>query len=124
MTEAAYSRAHAPALALARPDVPPRSLARQVLSSVLKQMRARSGLIWIGVLAVCAVWAPMIANSHPILMKRGGVISSPLLRHLTPSDVILQAAFWVAIVLWFVRIRVLTKAMVFGAAIVLASVLS
>ncbi|MGC4106182.1 MAG: hypothetical protein QM753_07475 [Thermomicrobiales bacterium] len=38
---------------------------------------------------VCAPCPPLLANSHPLLMKSGGAWSSPLIRHLTAADVIL-----------------------------------
>jgi peptide/nickel transport system permease protein len=50
---------------------------------------ARLGLLWIVAIAFCALFAPLLANSHPLLMKAQGAWSSPLLRHLTPADVIL-----------------------------------
>src|SRR5438093_5486263 len=113
MTEAAIATRHAPDLALARPDVPPKSLSRQVLSAVLRRVGARIGLTWIALLATGAVFAPVIANSHPILMKRGGRISSPMLHYLTPSDVVLQVAFWCAIVLYFLHVRFSAKFLTF-----------
>jgi peptide/nickel transport system permease protein len=50
-----------------------------------------------------AVFAPFLANSHPLLLSQGGQISSPLLRYLTPADVILLALFFAILVLGLTR---------------------
>src|SRR5215213_2027894 len=80
---------------------PARTYSRQVLRLTLRRIGARLGLVWIALLVLCAVFAPLLANTHPILMKQGGRWSSPLLRHVAPEDVVLQVSFWSAIVLWF-----------------------
>lgn len=54
---------------------------------------ARVGLICVTVVAFCAVFAPLLANSHPFLMKMDGKWSSPMLRHATPTDAVLLVAF-------------------------------
>lgn len=69
--------------------VPARSYARQVLADTFAGWRARLGALWIGVLVLMAVFAPFIANSNPILLKMNGKWSSPLLKSLTPVDVLL-----------------------------------
>ncbi|HZZ42666.1 MAG TPA: ABC transporter permease [Tepidisphaeraceae bacterium] len=106
-----------------RPDVAVKALYQQVLASVFRQGSARTGIFWIVSLVALAVFAPFLANTHPLLMKRGGVVSSPLLRHLTPSDVILVVAFFTAVVLWFFkRVRLTVKAIIFVVVLVVASV--
>ena len=67
--------------------------ARMVLGEAFQHWSARLGLIWIGVIALFAVFAPFIANSHPYLIKVDGMVSSPLLRYLTPADVIILVIF-------------------------------
>jgi peptide/nickel transport system permease protein len=84
-------------------EAPPRSFTRQITRLTLKGLGARTGLSWILILVIFAIFAPFLANSHPILMKEGGRWSSPLLRSLTAIDVVLQVAFWAAAALWFVR---------------------
>src|SRR5690242_5071120 len=75
------------------PDVPPpempRTFARQALADTFSRTGARVGLAWVIILAFCGVFAPFIASSHPVLVKMDGRWSSPLLRHLTPADVVL-----------------------------------
>ena len=70
----------------------PRSYAARVVLDTLGRTGAKLGAAWIAVLAVLAVFAPLIASSHPIVVKMDGQWSSPMLRHLTPADVTLLAA--------------------------------
>ena len=65
--------------------------------------RARVGSVWIVVLAFLGVFAPFLANSHPLLMKMDGRWSSPLLENLTQVDVVLLVALLATIVLLFLR---------------------
>lgn len=81
------------------PEQPPeaqssvsRSLFRQAVADTLSNSFARAGLCWLLILAFFAVFAPFIANTHPIAMKVGGTWSSPLLKNLTPSDVLVLIA--------------------------------
>jgi peptide/nickel transport system permease protein len=76
---------------------------RQVIGGVLRSWTARLGLLWVALLALAAVFAPVLANSQPIALKQDGRWSSPMLAALTPADVILQAAFWSAVVLAALR---------------------
>lgn len=82
---------------------PPRPLAVQAVHDTLRSTGARLGLIWVSLLAFCGIFAPFIANSHPIAMKVNGEWSSPMLRHLTPVDVVLVVTALAAVVLAFVR---------------------
>jgi peptide/nickel transport system permease protein len=80
-----------------------RSFGRRVFDDMIARRGARVGLAWIGVLAFLAVFAPFIANTHPLLMKMNGSWSSPLLEHLTQTDVTLLVTFFAAIALLFLR---------------------
>lgn len=79
-----------------------RSYAAQVVREVLSRWGARLGIAWIGVLVIVAVFAPFLANSHPLLVNEGGEISSPLLHHLTAADVTLLIIFFVVVALFFI----------------------
>ena len=83
----------------------PRSIGRQAVIDTLSRTGARVGLGWLGILAFFAVFGPFIANTHPMVMKAEGHWSSPMLRSLTPADVLLLIATAVAVVLsigrWF-----------------------
>ena len=70
-----------------------RSFAARVLRSTFVRLGARVGALWIGVLMVAAAFAPLIANTHPLLMRAGGRLQSPALAHLTTADVVLMCMF-------------------------------
>lgn len=73
---------------------PVRSLLGQAVHDTFGQTGARLGLAWIAVIAVIGVFAPLIANSHPFVLKlKGGGISFPMIRHLTAVDVCLFMYF-------------------------------
>src|SRR2546429_9419476 len=74
-----------------------RGFVAQVLFDTFANKRARFSAIWIGFLVFCAVLAPFLANSHPLLLKAEGHWSSPALRNLTATDVILLAITFVAL---------------------------
>jgi len=82
--------------------IPSRSYSGQVIHAVLHRLGAILGLIWIFALVFFAVFAPLIANSHPYLMREYGRWSSPMLAHLTAADVILQTLLWSGAVLYFI----------------------
>jgi len=79
------------------------SFARRVARDTTRQLGARIGLGWVAVVAVLAVFAPFIANSHPYLMVADGAWSSPLVTHLTWLDVVLLVAFAAVLVAWRLR---------------------
>src|SRR5436305_484483 len=66
-----------------------RGFLRQAALDTWARWGARVGSVWIIAVAFGAAFAPFIANSYPYLVKVGGHWSSPLLRHLTPTDVII-----------------------------------
>jgi len=71
--------------------------ARRVLRDTFRRTGARLGLAWIAVLVLFAVFAPFLANSHPILLSQNGHISSPLLTFLGAGDVVLLLSFFLGI---------------------------
>lgn len=73
---------------------PANSQTAQLARQVFRRWGARIGLVWILLLAIIAVFAPFIASSHPLLLMEDGRLSSPVLVHLTPGDVILLAVFF------------------------------
>ncbi len=85
------------------PNMPARGMVRRVLGATFTRTGAVGGLIWIVLLVLLAVFAPLLANSHPILMSRDGTVSSPLLSHLTAVDITLLVAFFSALLLAGVR---------------------
>jgi len=81
---------------------PSQGFARRVLRDTFARTSARIGLAWITLLLLFAVFAPFLANSHPLLISQGGQLSSPLLAHLSPGDVALLGAFLLGVGLAFV----------------------
>ena len=83
----------ATAAATDRASLRRRGYAARVLKSTFVRLGARVGALWIGVLMVAAAFAPLIANTHPLLMRAGGRLQSPALAHLTTADVVLMCVF-------------------------------
>ena len=102
---------------------PPRSFVRQAIADTFKRTGARAGLAWVLILAFCGVFAPFLANSHPLLLKTDGRWSSPQLRYLTAPDVILLVgAAAVAFAALFMRRQPAGRRVVVVLATVLASI--
>lgn len=105
-----------------RPERPaaPRTPAQRVLADLVKDWGARVGLAWIVVIAFLGIFAPLLANSFPLLVKVDGKVSSPLIRNLNWADVTLLAGTLFAVpwciiarrLLW--RWRLIIVAVVFG----------
>lgn len=75
----------------------------EVWRYVKAQPLARFGLAWIAIVAFFAVFAPLLANSYPILAKIDGQWQSPLCKHLNPADIIILVLALATAVLCFVR---------------------
>jgi len=45
------------------------SYAKKVMRDVFSRIGAKLGLAWIAVIAFVAVFAPFLANSHPLLLN-------------------------------------------------------
>ncbi len=76
-----------------RTSVRRRSFAARVLGATFTRLGTRVGAAWIGLLMVAAAFAPLIANTHPLLMRADGQLRSPALAHLTTADVVLMGLF-------------------------------
>ncbi|MFW6336708.1 MAG: ABC transporter permease [Phycisphaeraceae bacterium] len=93
--EASTARARGFAADVAAPR---RSWLGQAGLRLLGKWGARLGLLWVVLLVLLAVFAPLIASSHPLAWKRGGEVTSPWLSNLTWLDVTLFVGFAAAIV--------------------------
>src|SRR5262245_60791788 len=116
------SRAPTPA-----PEVqpPPRTLTQQALIDTFNRTGARLGAAWVAVLAFCGVFAPFLANSHPLAMKAEGQWSFPLLHHLTPADVVVLFTFLACVVAVLMRgVRKRVRLIVILGTLILSLVLS
>lgn len=98
--------------------------ARTILKEAFANWSARLGLFWIGVIALFAVFAPFIANSHPYLINIDGQVSSPLLQYLTPVDVSILITFVGVVVLWFLKKRLLFNVIALLTVVLLGSLIS
>ena len=77
-----------------KPVLRRKSYAARILRSTFAQWGARLGLLWIVLVAVVAVFAPLLANSRPLLVSRDGVLSSPVVEAMTVADVTWMVAFF------------------------------
>ena len=68
------------------------------------------GALWIGVLIVAAAFAPLLASSHPLLMRADDRLQSPALVHLGAGDVVLMCMALAAVALFVVRCALRTGA--------------
>ena len=80
-----------------------RGYAARVLTSTFVRFGAQVGALWIVVLIVAAAFAPLLANTHPLLMRAGGRLQSPALLHLGTADVVLLCMFLAAAALLIAR---------------------
>ncbi len=101
MTQATANLADVPSPPPAEATRRSRTLLGETISAVLGRTGANLGLAWIGALVFFAVFAPFLANTHPVLLKQNSQWSSPVLHSLTPADVILQICFWSAVFFCF-----------------------
>ena len=76
------------------------SFSAKVIRDVFSNIGAKLGLVWIVIMIVSAVFAPIISNSHPFLMVVDGTFSSPMTTHLTWIDVALLSSFFSGIFIW------------------------
>jgi len=102
-----------------------RSLVRQVARDVLVRWGAQIGIVWVGLLVVLAVLAPVLANSHPLLMKsKDGELSSPWVKHLSTADCTLLVTAVAFVIIVLTRWRASTKVWLLLAVIVVTAITS
>ena len=82
------------------------SFSAKVIRDVFSNIGAKLGLVWIVIMIISAVFAPIISNSHPFLMVVDGTFSSPMATHLTWIDVALLSSFFSGILIWLSLKRV------------------
>jgi len=80
------------------------SYGKKIMRDVFSRLGAKLGLAWIAIIAFAAVFAPFLANSHPLLLSINGEVSSPALRFLTPGDVTILGVFMCVVVLYFLHL--------------------
>ena len=88
---------------------PRRSYMGTVGLKLLGAWGARMGIVWVGFVGLLAIFAPLIANSNPVLLKTndkaegGATLTSPLYQALTTMDVVLLVGFFLALGLVFFK---------------------
>lgn len=82
---------------------PQRTFAARVVLDMIGRRGAQLGIAWIGFMFVLAVLAPFIASSHPIVIRMDGELSSPMLKHLTPTDITWFISALAGVVLFFTK---------------------
>ncbi|MEM6334736.1 MAG: ABC transporter permease [Planctomycetota bacterium] len=97
-----------------------------VLSRAWAQRGLRIGVAWVLVVIGLAVFAPFLANTHPLVMRAAdGTLSSPMLEHLSAADVALPIALLAGAVVMFTPLTLVQRALavagVGGAAFVVGS---
>ncbi|PVV15860.1 MAG: ABC transporter permease [gamma proteobacterium symbiont of Ctena orbiculata] len=97
---------------------------RRILGQTFVRWGARLGLLWVGILAFIGVFAPFLASSFPLLLSRGGEISSPVLNYLQPVDVLFLVAFITLLLLYPWRITVLRKFFIMLSVLAVAALLA
>lgn len=88
------------------------SLSTRVLKDTFKKRGAQVGACWLGLLSLVAIFAPLLANSRPLLQRMDGRIESPALQYMSALDLTLLLLFVVASVLVVLRVRFRNIAMV------------
>jgi peptide/nickel transport system permease protein len=92
----------------------------RAIRDTFRNVGACIGLVWIGLLIIIAVLAPLLANTEPLILKVNGKVSSPMLRYLTPTDVMLFVlAAAVLIAATFRRVSIGRRALAVGAVLLI-----
>lgn len=86
------------------------SYAKHILRTAFSGWGARIGLVWVMLLVFVACFAPLLANSMPLLISQQGEISAPILRYLTAEDVALMVVFIISLLLWKMPLKFSKKA--------------
>lgn len=89
------------------------SFAARIWRKTLDGVGVKVGFAWIGLLVFAAVFSPFLANSMPILMSKDGVISAPVLKYLSVEDVWVLANFFLALIVYRLRIAVGKRVLLF-----------
>lgn len=80
------------------------SFAARIWRKTLDGVGVKFGFAWIALLVFAAVFAPFLANSMPLLMSKDGVISAPVLKYLSVEDVWVLANFFLALIVFRLRV--------------------
>ena len=104
-------------------EVSRESFSRRIWRKTWQGWGVKLGFAWIAVLVFAGVFAPFLANSMPLLMRKDGVISAPVLDYLTKEDVLVLAMFALLMILAGVSWSAGKRLLVFIAGTLLATLL-
>ena len=96
------------------------SYAKHILRTAFSGWGARIGFTWVLLLVFVACFAPLLANSMPLLISQQGEVSSPILRYLSAEDIALMVLFIVSLLLWKIPIKLSKKIVVVLATVVVS----
>ena len=101
------------------------SLSARVLKDTFVKRGAQIGAAWLVLLSLVAIFAPLLANSRPLLRSIAGDLDSPALRYMTAIDITLLLAFTIGAILLVAGVTLRRiGAIVFIATVLLYLVLS
>lgn len=89
---------------MTKPVISRESFSARIWRKTLAGVGVKFGLCWVGLLVFCAVFAPFLANSMPLLMSKAGVISAPVLEYLSVEDAWILASFFIALAVYRLNI--------------------
>jgi len=94
---------------MSNPDTEPKRSGSTPISRALHRISGRwgtrIGLVWMGIVAIGAVFGPVIANSYPYVGKLAdGTLIWPLFFHLSRVDTVLLLLPFLTVVLWFLPV--------------------
>lgn len=87
---------------------PAQSFWAEAWAQVFKRPAAVASIVWIAIVSFFAIYAPLIASSHPLILKSDDGTSSPLIDSLSAPDVALLVIGTLAPFFLFLRIGPLT----------------
>ena len=96
------------------------SYAKRIISSAFSGWGAKIGFAWVVILAFVACFAPLLANSMPLMVSENGQLSMPILRYLSAEDLMLMVLFISVLLLWKMPLKFSTKAAVASSSALLA----
>jgi len=99
------------------------SFAARIWRKTLEGVGVKVGLAWVGLLIFAAVFAPFLANSMPLLMSKNGEISAPVLHYLSLEDAWILASFFIALILYRLRLGAAKHILLFLLGSAIAAVL-
>jgi peptide/nickel transport system permease protein len=85
---------------MTKPVISRESFSARIWRKTLAGVGVKFGLGWVALLVFCAVFAPFLANSMPLLMSKDGVISAPVLGYLSVEDAWILASFFIALAVY------------------------